>query len=277
MKLRVMFAAGTLGSLLVFAVSPVFADDCKPAHTFPTVQPGKLSVAIYEYPPFTVISSDGSIGGVDSDIAKEFAKKNCLTIEAVVVEPGAIIENILSKKADIGTGDWYRTAKRAEVLGMSWPIYLDSAAIYSKTGLETVKDLEGKSVGTVSGFLWVEQLQKVLGDKLVLYPNPVAVAQDLQAGRIEAAVDGYSSGAYAQTKGGFPGITIKVMKPDERVAASIQPAQATLLYHKDATELGAALDADIQAMHKDGTTAKIMQSYGLDPVNVNVGEPRVIQ
>jgi polar amino acid transport system substrate-binding protein len=275
MQLRLVLAATTLTALV--ATSSAFGEDCKPANTFTTVQRGKLSVAIYEYPPFTSIATDGSIGGIDSDIAKAIAKRNCLAVEPVVVEAGAVIENVLSKKADIGIGDWYRTAKRAQVLGMSYPTYLDQAAIYSRAGLDTVKDLEGKSVGTVSGFLWVDQLQKVLGDKLVLYPTPVAVAQDLQAGRIEAAVDGYSSGAFAQSKGGFPGIQIKVMKPDERVGSSVAPAQATLLYSKDNPQLGEALDAALKDMHKSGELGNILKANGLDPSGAEVGEPRLIQ
>jgi hypothetical protein len=46
---------------------------------------------------YTVIASDGSIGGVDSDIAKEIAKRNCLEIQAVVVDPAAIVQNVRPK------------------------------------------------------------------------------------------------------------------------------------------------------------------------------------
>ena len=124
---------------------------------------------------------------------------------------------MLAGKADVAAGDWYRTAARAQVLGLSAPTYLDQMGIYSKDGVSTVASMIGKQVGTVSGFLWVAELQQLLGSNLRLYPNPVALAQDLEAGRIEIGVDSYGTGAYAQKRGGYRGIIIKVAEPDPRV------------------------------------------------------------
>ena len=101
--------------------SPAWADDCKPAHKFTTISPGKVTVAIYEYPPFTTATPEGVIGGVDSDIVKRFAAANCLTIAPVVVDPAATVQYVVSGKADVAVGDWYRTAERAKVMGLSYP------------------------------------------------------------------------------------------------------------------------------------------------------------
>jgi len=256
--------------------SAAVAQTCTPAHKFPTVAEGKLTVAIYEYPPFSTASSDGKIGGVDAEIARKFAEANCLTLVPAVVDPAATIQYVLSGKADLAAGDWYRTAERAKVLGLSWPTYLDQMGIYSKQGYSKVEDLVGKKVGTVSGFLWVAELQKLLGANLRLYQNPVALAQDLQAGRIDVGVDSFGTGAYAQKKGGYPGIVIKVAEPDQRVQSSIQAAQANLLYTKSNAELGKALDDAIQQLHKDGTLKEILKANGLDPSGTDVGEPRVV-
>ncbi len=120
-------------------------------------------------------------------------------------------------------------------------------------------------------------MQKLLGSSLHLYPNPVALAQDLQAGRVQIGVDSYGTGAYAQKKGGYPGIIIKVAEPDQRVQSSIQAAQANLLYTKGNTSLAAAIDADIQALHTDGSIAGYLKSFGLDPSGADTGEPRVVK
>lgn len=261
---------------LAVTASAASAQSCTPAHKFPTVAEGKLTVAIYEYPPFSTASSDGKIGGVDSEIAKKFAAANCLTLVPAIVDPAATIQYVLSGKADLAGGDWYRTAERAKVLGLSYPTYLDQMGIYSKAGYSKVEDLVGKKVGTVSGFLWVTELQKLLGSNLKLYQNPVALAQDLEAGRVDVGVDSFGTGAYAQGKGGYPGIKIKVAEPDPRVQASIQAAQANLLYTKANTELGKALDDAIQQMHKSGDLKAILKANGLDPSGSDVGEPRVV-
>ncbi len=49
------------------------------------------------------------------------------------------------------------------MLGLSAPLYLDVMGIISKPGYATVGELEGKRVGTVQGYLWVNDLKKVLG------------------------------------------------------------------------------------------------------------------
>jgi polar amino acid transport system substrate-binding protein len=254
------------------------AQECKPAHKIDSlVNPGKLTVAIYEYPPFAV-TSGGKFGGVDSEILKSIAATECLMFSPLVVDPAATIQYVLAGRADIAAGDWYRTAERAKVLGMSAPTYLDQMGIYSKDGVSTVAAMIGKQVGTVSGFLWVAELQKLLGANLKLYPNPVALAQDLQAGRVQIGVDSYGTGAYGQReKGAYAGIIIKVAEPDQRVQASIQAAQANLPYTKANTSLGAALDADIEALHKDGKIAAYLKSFGLDPSGAETGEARLIK
>ena len=179
MPIRTSLAA-LAGALLAAAWStgPVAAQDCKPAHKIDsTVAAGKLTAAIYEYPPFST-TAGGEIGGVDGEMLKAVAKMECLTFVPVVVDPAATIQYVIAGKADIAAGDWYRTAERAKVVGLSYPTYLDQMGIYSKDGVNTVAAMMGKQVGTVSGFLWVAELQKLLGTNLHLYPNPVGLAQD---------------------------------------------------------------------------------------------------
>ena len=271
LALTCLVAAASLPS------ATAFAESCTPTHKIDQlVSPGKLTAAIFEYPPYSV-ATGGEIGGVDGDILKSIAKSACLSFVPVVVDPAATIQYVISGKADIAAGDWYRTGERAKVLGLSYPTYLDQMGLYSKDGVSTVQAMVGKPVGTVSGFLWVTDLQKLLGSSLHLYPNPVALAQDLEAGRIQIGVDSYGTGVYAQKKGGYPGITIKVAQPDPRVRASAEAAQANLLYTKGNTSLGSAIDADIQEMHKDGSIAKYLSSFGLDPSAADVGAPRLAQ
>lgn len=273
MMTRLFASVAVIGTMATMA----HAQECTPAHTFPTVEAGKLTVAIYEYPPFSTVTADGQIGGVDSDIVKAIAKANCLEIVPASVDPAATIQYVVSGKADVAVGDWYRTEERARVMGLSWPTYLDQMGIYSKDGLSKIEDLLGKKVGTVSGFLWVTDLQALLGSDLQLYPNPVALAQDLAAGRVEVGVDSFGTGVFAQAKGGYEGIQIKVAEPDDRVQASIQAAQAAIIYSLDNPGFGAALDAGIQAMHASGELAEILKANGLDPSGADVGEPRLVK
>ncbi len=271
---------GTIGITVMaatLAATSASAQPCKPAHEFKTIAAGKLTVALYEYPPYASAASDGSISGIDSDIVKRVASLNCLEVVPIVVDPAATIQYVLTGKSDVAIGDWYRTAERNKVMGLSYPIYLDQMGMYSKEGFNTVEALLGKKVGTIAGFLWVPELQKLLGGNLSLYPNPVALAQDLAAGRVQIGVDGYSTGVYAQKRGGYKDIQIKITEPDQRVQASMQAAQAAIVYNKSKVELGKVLDDAIEQLHANGQMAEILKSNGLDPSGAEVGAPRLVK
>ncbi|GHD20815.1 transporter substrate-binding domain-containing protein [Tianweitania populi] len=271
-----LLLAAAAGAMLLSAQFAA-AQDCKPAHQFSTIESGTLTVAVTTYAPHSFLDEAGAMKGIDGDIAAEFAKRECLTVKAVAVDPAAAIQYVLSGQADITTGDWYRTAERAKAMNLSAPLYVDQMGIYSKDGLSKVSDLEGKSVGTVQGYLWVADLKALLGSSLKLYPNSVNMQQDLFSGRIDVAVDGYSTGVVAEQKGALKGYQVKAAEPDDRVKATKEAAQAAFPYALKATELGAALDAQVKAMHEDGTIVKILKSYGLDGTAGDTGEARLLQ
>jgi polar amino acid transport system substrate-binding protein len=248
---------------------------CTPKHKFPTIVTGELTVAVSVYAPYDTMNSDGSPGGVDGDLVKKIAAMECLKVNASAVASAAAITSVITGRADITTGDWYRTTARAKVVGLTGPIFSDTTAIYSKAGLATVQDLVGKQVGTVTGFLYVEDLRKLVGSGLHLYPNAVELQQDVTAGRIDAAIDSYSTGVIAKQNGGLAGVQLKVPPADPR-APSMAPAQSTFPYDKEDTALGAALDADILALRADGTIAAILKAHGLDPAAANPGPPTLL-
>lgn len=262
---------------LVISAGVASAQDCTPKHQFTTIEPGTLTVAVTTYVPHSFIDDAGNMKGIDGDIAAEFAKRECLKVKAIAVDPAAAIQYVLSGQADLTTGDWYRTAERAKVMNLSAPIYTDQMGIYSKEGFKNVSDLEGKQVGTVQGYLWVADLKALLGASLKLYPNSVNMQQDLNSGRIDVAVDGYSTGVVAEQKGVLGDVKVNVAAPDERVKATKEAAQAGLPYSFNAKELGAALDANIADMHADGTIVTILKSYGLDGTAADVGAPRLVE
>ncbi|RXT29838.1 amino acid ABC transporter substrate-binding protein [Rhizobium leguminosarum] len=267
--------AGIAGLALSAGIAS--AQDCTPKHQFNTVEAGTLTVAVTTYVPHSFVDDSGNMKGIDGDIATEFAKRECLKVKAIAVDPAAAIQYVLSGQADITTGDWYRTAERAKVMSLSAPLYTDQMGIYSKEGFKSVSDLEGKQVGTVQGYLWVADLKAMLGGSLKLYPNSVNMQQDLNSGRIDVAVDGYSTGVVAEQKGALGDVKVNVAAPDERVKASKEAAQAAFPYSFNAKELGVALDAAITEMHADGTIMTILKSYGLDGTAAETGAPRLVE
>jgi polar amino acid transport system substrate-binding protein len=260
-----------------FAAAAQAAGSCTPAHKFSTIKPGTLSVATWDFPPYSIPVGPAEVNGVDGDILKLIAAKECLTLSFANVDAAAVIQSVVSGKADIGMGDWYRTADRAKVLGLSAPMYLDQMGVISGQGNDTINSMQGKRVGAVAGYLWTGDLQKVFGSSLTIYPTPVAMAQDLAAGRIDIGTDSYAVAVYDQKKGGYKAMKIDVVKPDQRVPASIQPGQTALPFTKTNQALGDALSADIDALHKSGDISRILKAHGLDPNAADVGTPRLVQ
>lgn len=257
--------------------SAAFADDCTPAHDIKTVEEGYLTIAAPTFPPFSIPESSSEISGIDADIAKEIAARECLKVKVAAVEYATAIPYVVSGRADVAIGDYYRTEERSKVVNLSAPIYLDEMGIYSKDGISNISDLEGRKVGTVQGYLWVAELKELLGDDLNLYNNYVALYQDLGAGRIEIGVDGFAVGSAAQQDGALQGIQIKVAEPDDRVQASVESAQAGLPMSKDNPELLAAADAVIAELQESGRMVEILETYGMGASAADVGEPRLVK
>ncbi|EMR47961.1 substrate-binding periplasmic protein [Pseudomonas putida] len=162
---------------------------------------------------------------------------------------------------------------------MTNPVYLDSLAIYSKEGTTSLGTLveSGKVVGTVQDYNWVSDLQKLFGSKIKLYPSPVALAQYLEAGRIEAGLDSLSGGLYAQQQGGLKGFKVVRAEPDQRVRALIEAAQIAFALAKGNDEVTKAINEDIAKLRETKAIDGALQAYGLSAEDSNVGAPRAIE
>ena len=263
--------------LLMEVPAAAQAQSCTPKHSFTSVEAGFITVGASPYAPYSLIDANGVLRGIDGDILAEIAKLECLKVKPISADGGAGIQYVLSRKADTTTGDWYRTAERARVVYLSAPLYVDQMAVYSKAGYDSISQMDGKVIGSTAGNLWNADMKKVFGGKLKLYQTSVAMQQDLMAGRIDLGVDGESIGVVAQQQGQLQGIKIVTIKPDQRVAASMEAGQGTFPMAKDNTAMGKAFDDDIAALHKDGTIAKLLTKYGLSETAATTGVPRLIK
>ncbi|KAB1660815.1 transporter substrate-binding domain-containing protein [Pseudoclavibacter sp. CFCC 13796] len=239
--------------------------DCTPAHSgLSTAADGKLTVGVTDTPPFSANAAGGAATGLDIDIAKKLAEMECLDVAYTQATYANSIPMISQQKTiDITTGAWYPTAERNKVVDFSGPMYTDSMSIVSKDGVSTVAGLESlDAVGTVDGYLWTEDLKSVLGDKLQTYPSSVELQQDLLNGRLGAAVDSY--GVQVSEYKDQTDYTVKIAEPDNRVVASVEPAQTVFPISKENSGLKEALDADLKKMREDGSLAELVKSNGFD-------------
>lgn len=273
-----MFRQLTLAIAAIISVSAQAATACTPAHEFKTATPGKLTVATMMIPPF-LIPENESLKGVDGDLITKIAEMECLTVTPIVVDARAVMQYVVSGQADVAVGNWFRTATRLKSMDMTNPLYLTSLAIYTKEGTTSLSALvdSGKLVGTVQGYNWVGDVQKLFGSKVKLYPSFVAMAQDLETGRIEAGLESLSGGLYAQQQGSLKGFKIVPAEPDQRVRASIEPAQIAFAVAKGNDDITKAINEDIAKLRETKAIDSALQAYGLSAEDSKVGEPRAIE
>lgn len=282
MKYRSVLALGASAAMLTFSLaacggSPsasAVSSDCVPQNEVKTLKEGVLTVAAPEFPPFSSVSN-GQASGIDADIIKEFAAKNCLEVKMEPTSYAGTIPAVQSNRADVAIGCYYRTAQRAEIVDMSDPIYTDEMASISADNVVSVAAMESLKVGTVDGYLWVPDMKAVMGSNITIYPSAVEMQADLKAGRIQVGLDGFGSAAHMYK--GDDKFKVAAVEPDSRVIASTEPAQIGFPHTKGNTTLTTALNASVKTMHDDGTIVKLLVANGLPESAADVGAPRLIK
>ncbi|MBP1326831.1 polar amino acid transport system substrate-binding protein [Leucobacter exalbidus] len=267
---KYVVAAATFGLASMMLVSCSSAgndasapkEDCTPAtEGLTTVSDGTLTVGVPENLPYTQTTGDDA-DGFEIALVRKLAEAECLSLKFVSITYGNGVPMISEQKSvDMITGGWYVTEDRAKKVGFTTPTYFDSMAIVSASGANTVEDLESiGAVGSAAGFSWEADMTKVLGDNLKTYPSTIEIKQDLIAGRLKAALDGYAVATVAYEDTDFK---VEIAGPDDRVAITTDQPVIAFPVSKDNQELNDALSVQIDAFRGDGTLAEILAEWNL--------------
>jgi len=250
--------------------------NCKPAHPgLKTVSKGKLTVAAYEYAPFSGVK-DKKLTGAEGEILNAIAALECLVPVAQPGSGAAMIPAVSTGRADTTFGSWYRTAERAKIVLLSNPVIVDQLTLISVDGTDSIAGLEGKKVGSTLGFLWNEDLGKILGDNLSLYETTQALYADLASGRISVVVDTFPSGTVALKNTPIAGAQFKVPAADNRVAATTLPGQTNFPVSLKNPGLQKAINDNLETLRKSGKLAQIVKKYGFSASSVVKTKPNLL-
>lgn len=253
------------------------SENCTPRDEgLETIEEGVLTVAQYEYVPFSMSQEPGELTGLEGDILTKFAAAECLELKVNKGDSAAMITSVGTGRADVTLGSWYRTKDRAEVVRLSEPVIVSPFSTVSKEGISTVDDLKNVEVGAGHGLIGIDELEAVLGDSLQIYQNDDAVFEDIKVGRIDAAVLGYIAGDQYLKKHEIEGFKVTPLKPDERLTATQEPGQTNFPVNQDNEDLGEAIDSFVAEMRESGELDKIAKEYGLDPTVMHPGEPNLL-
>lgn len=285
MKRTFALASAAVAALLVFSgcggkppgAPGEVAEDCKPRDEgLKTLEEGVLTVAQYEYTPFSMSEGPGTLTGLEGDILTKFAELECLTLKINKGDSAAMITSVATGRADTTLGSWYRTKERAEKVRLSAPVVTSPFSAVTKDGIDTVDGLKGLTIGAGQGLVGVDDLKKVFGGNLKIYPNDDAVFEDINAGRVDATVQGYIAGSQYLKKHEIEGYTVTPLQPDDRLPATKAPGQTNFPVSKDNEELGKAIDSVVAELRDSSELDKIAEKYGLDPKVMHPGEPNLL-
>lgn len=250
--------------------------DCTPSHEVTTIAPGTLTAAFFVYPPFTALDGE-AVTGFEGDLITKVADSLCLTITPTEVGIPAIVPAVTTNRADVGFGDFYRTAERNEIVRLGTPVVTDSMAFVVRDGIDvtTVEDLKGQRVGAAIGYLWDADLEALLGDDLTAYADLQSAYADFEAGRIDVLIDTVPVAA-ERLKTMDVEAEIVIPPADDRIGATLAPGQTNFMTNLDNPALGEAIDELVIQFREDGTIAELLAKWGMPEDIGEPGEPNML-
>ena len=239
-----------------------------------TVDSGKITVGVFAYMPYIGVT-DGKLDGLDGEILTEAAKNMCLAVVPRESDWDGVLGNVQSHRVDLGIGGIGWGKERSEKGLFTDPVYYSPAAIavVGDATYASVEDFRGKTVGTISGYLWEKAIKATDGiAEAKTYPDAVAMFSDLDNGRLDIGFIDPLLIPYEAKKN--PGSKFKISyfaePTDAQVAAkpdlvNYRQLQISFYLAQQAPKLKDALDAQIREMYANGKLKDLITKYGGDP------------
>lgn len=267
---RVLMSA--VAAVLLAASGPAPADELE------LVEPGKLIVAFNGDMPGTSWDKEkGRLIGLDGELMHWVADQLGLEVEPALMEWAAEIASVEARRVDAMHGMMGWNEDRTKVINITDPIYYGGANITQKkdTNWSTVKELEGRTIATIQGFGWIDQLKAIEGAELKLYDTSDAAIRDLLAGRIDALFADPPLIQYAISKNPDWNIHAVPIKQEFDPKYSLLTGKYNIVFglSQEAPNLLAAFNEKIAEIWASCKNVEVAQTYGLgDPSWFDPGE-----
>ncbi|MBQ7874897.1 MAG: transporter substrate-binding domain-containing protein [Oscillospiraceae bacterium] len=201
----------------------------------------------------------GEYEGLEIDIARAIAEEMGVDIEFLVVTPTTRLQMIDSGDIDISLSNFTITEERKMSYHFTAPYYTDAVGVMvlKSSGIESLEDLDGKTVGVTMSSTSAQSLKDYLGEGYELsfdeFEDHAAIKLALSAGAIDAhCVDTVVLSTYMDDT---------TMILEDRFAA--QPFGVVSKLSN--TELNAYVDGLIDKWLSDGTIDAMREANGLLP------------
>ena len=234
------------------------------------------------YPPQSFLNDKNEFEGFDIDVGREIAKR--LGAELKVVTPSweVITAGNWGQRWDISVGSMTPTSERARVLDFPAIYYYTPAsfAVHKDSKVQSVEDLNGKTIGVCGGCTYEAYLKgelkmdaegvppfdyKVKAKEIRTYETDTNALDDLRLGdgkRLDAVMSALPTLSDA-IKNGY---ALRV------VGEPLFYEPLAVATDKGDPEFDAKIKEIVQAMHDDGTLTKLSEKwYGTDLTRAKTG------
>jgi polar amino acid transport system substrate-binding protein len=248
-----------------------------------TIDPGVITVAVQPYAPYTSLKAD-KLSGLDSDVLNAAAENLGLKVQPQLTDFNGMLGGVQSRRVDVAIGGIAWSEARQKEGLFTDPVYYSppAMAVHGSEKYSTIADLEGKDLGTVTGYVWVKAIQALPGATLHAYPDANGVLNDLSSGRIQVGFLDPLIIIDAKAKRPDFDFTTQYLTPPtaEQVKAVpaleyLAPYQVSFYVAKQEPKLEAALSKEIDTMYQNGKLAALIKKYGGDPEQFLVPTPEI--
>lgn len=257
----------------------------------PTFNPGKVTFAAdFAAAPNQFIRTDGTYDGLNVDMCGEIGKRLNLEVEWVNLAFPGLVPGLQAKRFDSLCTSIFINPERLQIMNMiayvQWGEGLmvpkgnpDGIACEGKIGVPESYDacfdgLAGKTVSVAAGGTTNKNLQ-AQSDRLVAAGKPAIDirAFDSNSEAIQAAVTGQAEAAYLNDPQAAYYISTS-NAPFEMAFTGNSANRLAITTLKDNTELAEMILKALQEMKADGSYQKIVEKWGVAPVDDFVLNPQ---
>lgn len=204
------------------------------------------------YPPFTY-KDKGEITGYDIDVLNEAAERAGYTVEYEPMDFKGLVPALDAERIDMIANQMSITPEREEKYAFSTPYAVSGAQVIvasDNEDIQSIDDLDGKVVGSTQGSVYAK-LAEDAGAEVKYYKGANQVLQDLQVGRLDAALN---DRLFILTELEKTGYDVKA------VGDVFNKSEAGYMTRQDSDVLE-GLNEALAEMQEDGTMAEIGEKY----------------
>lgn len=245
------------------------------AHDLDTIESGVLKVASYSG-GMPYVGKDGDkLVGFEGELMNEAARVLDLRVEVSEAPFATLLNNIQSRRVDVGLGSIGWNQKRCETGLFTDPVYYSQPGLATRPDLEirSIEDLSGRTVAAVVGSAWGAALEKNFGNVTVRYYDDLpALIGELVAKRVDVVMIDVLALLDAKRK--RPDLAFKVATlppPSQELlkansgAKEFLPFMACWYVPLEQPKLVNALNSIIRGWYASGYLADAISGIGGDP------------